>query len=197
MTHTAFTFSLSRWHSISQRVRASAQAKQTEAISTLGSTTLQHAPTQAQKTALAARGARALVQIDEARQALVVEGAVRKALAEANATAGVTGLLAEIEAKRQEARLLGALLDIDLLTRVSVDEAAAAMAARANDQGLLSSRHSVVAVTLVDINALEPLREQRNMLQAEINALNDRVNDLNKQTLKLELPDALAKEIGL
>lgn len=194
-----FQFSLSRAHSVADRLRQSAQAKQQTALATLGGTSLSHAPTAEQKTALGERGILALTQLAEARAELLAVGTIRAALATANAAAGVTTLLATIDAKRQEAKLLAQVTSIDLLTRVPLDQVAEALAQRPTSEvSMYGGRGSSgVPVTVVGVNALESLRVERLALEAEINALGDRVNDLNRTTVTVELEDSMAKVAGL
>lgn len=188
------TFTLSRAHSVADRLRALASAKQTEAQATLAGVNLSVAPTAAQKEALKARGQRALEQIDEAREALRAVGTIRTVLAEANAKAGVTELLSRIDAKRKELQFVESLCGIDLLTKPTLDNAEQTIASTNAARGGYAS---AVQISLVEPNALDGLREDRAVLTAEISAMSDQVNDLNRTTVTIELPEALAKAAGL
>jgi hypothetical protein len=191
------TFTLSRAHAIADRIRDMATAKQTEALATLSDTAIAHEPTEAQIGALRERGQRALAQIAEAGEALRTVGLIRETLAVANAKHGVTALLARIEARRQESRLLAKFTALDLLTRVSLDDVGPAFRERAATAAHPMTLRQGVSLNVVGLNALEPFRETKAALDAEINALGDEVNDLNRHTVEVELPDALARAVGL
>lgn len=199
-TLTAHTLTLSRWHAVADRIRASAMVQQREAIQILGNTQLSHAPTGEQKEALQARGQRALGLVSEARLALQVVGTIREALAQKNANEGVSQLLSQTEAKRQEAKFLGELGNIDLLTRVGLNHVEAALEKRPEpERPVYHARptSSGVPVTLVAVTALDEFQLARRLLDAEVSALTDRINDLNRATLTLEIPKTLAVAAGL
>lgn len=191
---TQHTFTLSRAHAVADRLRALAAAKQSEAQATLAGVHLSVAPSAAQKEALAARGQRALEQIDEAREALRAVGTIRTVLAQANAKAGVTELLARVDAARKELQFVESLCGIDLLTKPTLDNAEQCIAATAAARGGYANG---VQVSLVAPTALDGLREERAILTAEISSMSDAVNDLNRTTVTIELPAALAKAAGL
>jgi hypothetical protein len=194
MTMTAYTFTLSRAHAVADRLRKGADAKRDEALMTLTGHTFNHVPSDDQVAALKSRGERALASLASAREGLRAVGHIRETLAQANATAGVSQLLAQIEAKKQEARLLSQLTGVDLLTLVPLAQVNDAFTSRSHENSL---RGLSVRVGLVPLNAFDGLREELSVLNATISAMSDQVNDMNKKTITVELPEELAKEAGL
>lgn len=198
MAFTAYTLTLSRWHHVADRIKVIAEAKHQEALRTLGNTVIQQHLSASQVDALKARGARALGLIQEAREALAVVGAIRMALAQANADKRITVLLAEAEAKRREAKMLADYASIDLLTRTplsNVNKAIEANLAQPKDPYGGGSRG--VDVNLVAEDALDFVNEERIHLQAAVASITDQVAELNRATLTLDLPSKLAKDAGL
>lgn len=202
-----YTRSLSRWHLVANRIGALADSRQRQAIEALGGTYLQHAPTSEQKTALTERGQQSLTLIEESLAARRVVGKIRSALAEKNAAAGVSQLLAEIESKRKELALLREVEGIDLLTRVGINEIGEALEKRTGNESnmtpyAISSRGMSgsargVPVALVAYKDLAVFRERTVAMEAEVNALTDKVNDMNRGELTLAIPDAMATAAGL
>lgn len=194
---TAHTLSLSRWHIVADRLKTSIQVKQREALACIGNTQIQHAPTAVQKEALRERGKLAIQQIQEVRETLGVIGTIRSELAVKNAEVGVSALLAQIDAARQSSKLLGELCAIDLLTKMDLDEADTLFQKADSDRASMHRTYGGVAVNVVDPASLSSCRSDRADLDAEIAALTDRVNDLNRHTLTLHLPGSVARVAGL
>lgn len=204
MTQSAFTLPLSRWHHVAERFRTIADSKSQEAFATLGDLRLTTAITDSQRTALKLRGTAALDALGVARQATRVVGDIRRALADANAKAGVTALLATTESKRKERQLLAHFSTIDLVTKVGLDEVNAVLASRPVQDASGPSRRSVfggeaggVAVSAVRGDSLDFLQQSVIELDAEIASLTDQAADLNRAPLTITLPVALAKVAGL
>lgn len=194
---SAYTFTLSRAHAIADRLRKAADAKSEEAQNTLSGVALTAELTAEQRDVFRARGERARVQVEEARQGYTLVAHIRAAVAEANAKHGISRLLAETEAKRAEVRVLSVLVNLgnEALTAATLDTLTDALKARPTDsQGRVLGS---VRISLLGLSQFEPYRETRTVLQAQINALSDQVNDLNKNTITVELPENLAKEVGL
>lgn len=189
-----YTFTLSRAHAVADRLRKVAEAKRDDALIILSGHSFNHAPSEEQVAALNMRGERALTSLLEAREGLLAVGLIREKLAEANATAGVSQLLAQIEAKKHEARLLSQVTAIDLLTMVPLKQVDVAFKNRASEAG---SSHRSIHVSVVPLQAFEGMRAELATLNATISALSDQVNDLNKKTITVALPPILACEAGL
>lgn len=191
-----YTLTLSRWHHVADRIRQISESKHREAQHHLGGVSLLHPMAEAQLKSLQARGKRALGLLQEAREALSCVGAIRIALAQANADKGITRLLAEAEAKRRESKMLEAYEAIDLATKVPLAEANKALE-KATPSKDAYGRTSPIQASLVSPEALDFISDERRLLEAQVAALQDQVAELNRATLMVELPVKLAKDVGL
>lgn len=192
-----YTVSLSRWHTIANRLKSHAEALFERAEEVLGRTSAQHELNTAQRDALAARGQAALDDVVQAREALKASATVRAALAHANAVHGVSAKLAQAEGLRREIQLLDSLTKIDMLARVSLEDANNALSKRVGEGGTLSARLASVPLALVPLNALDAHARDKTLLERQQQELMDEVNTLNRNTLAIALPEAIAAQAGL
>ena len=195
MTQRSFNLTLSRWHHVADRIRQVADSRASEALMALNGTSVGATLTQDQVEALRARGAKALESLALARTAQTTVALIRRALAQANAQAGVTGLLADAEGKRREAKLLRQFAGLDLVTKTGLDQANDALAAAQARERTFG--RTDIAVTLVAPNALDGLANEAAALESAVAALTDQVADLNRTKLELSLPEELAQIVGL
>lgn len=199
MTQTAYTLPLSRWHHVADRIREIAERRHLEATSVLGGTSLsRHAPLgDAQVDALRKRGAKALERVGEVIEAQRVVGQIRVALAKANAEKGVSELLSLAEAKRRELRVLNDYAQIDLVTRVPLDQAVETLRNGNENKDGAPMRSLSLPVALVETDALDWVSDEIESLNSQVASLTDQVAELNRATLTIQLPAALAKAVGL
>ena len=193
-----FTLSLSRWHTVAKRLSAHGEALFENAMGVLSGASVQHELGEAQKAALAERGTKALSDLDEARSAIGAAATVRAALSHANAQHGVSAKLAQAEGMRREVQLLDQLARIDLLARVELDQANAALAKRGASEDLIGMRRvASLPVALVAIDALDKHARDKSMLERAQQELMDEINDLNRNTLSIDLPVEVAAHASL
>lgn len=192
-----YTVPLSRWHTIANRLKSHAETAFERAQSILGHTNAQHELSDAQRQALAQRGEQALADLDQGRACLKAATKVRSHLAQANATRGVSAKLAEAEGLRREIQLLDSLTSVDLLARVSLEDANAALTKRVGEGSVMGSRALSVPLALVPLNALDKHEREKSLLERQQQELMDEVNTLNRNTLEIELPQDIASLAGL
>lgn len=196
MSTKSFNLTLSRWHHVADRIAGLSTQLHGEAVKALGHTSLATTINDQQATALRARGEKALKWVQEAQDALVIVGAIRVALAKANATHGITTKLAEAESLRRQIKAIEELTSIDLVTRTPLDNVNDAIAsAQPVRDGF--GRSNAVLVALVDASSLDHLADQAIALKARVAALTDEVASLNRASLSLELPTELAQAVGV
>ena len=193
-----FTLSLSRWHTIAKRLSAHGEALFENAMSVLGSANVQHELGETQKAALLERGSKALADLSEARSAISAAARVRAALSHANAAHGISAKLALAEGMRREVQLLDQLSRIDLLARVELDKANEALSKRPSSEDVIGMRRvGALPVALVAIDALDPHARDKSLLERQQQELMDEINDLNRNTLSIDLPVDVAVHASL
>lgn len=194
MSTRSFSLPLSRWHHIADRIRVFGDAKRTSALAVLEGTPIRNALTTEQIEALKLRGQKALTDLATARIAVQTVAVIRERLATANAEFGVNAVLSQAEGKRKEAALLRAVANIDLVTKVPLDNINNVLSQQKTEReyGFNGIRPAVV-----DASALTLFEDEAAALESEAAALTDAVADLNRNTLSIELPLDLAKAAGL
>lgn len=193
-----FTLSLSRWHTIAKRLSVHGEALFENAMSVLGSANVQHELGDTQKAALVERGSKALADLTEARSAISTAALVRAALSHANAQHGISAKLAMAEGMRREVQLLDQLGRIDLLARVELDKANDTLTKRTTSEDIMGTRRlGALPVALVAIDALDTHARDKSLLERQQQELMDEINDLNRNTLSIELPVDIAAHASL
>ena len=93
--------------------------------------------------------------------------------------------------------MLDDLSKVDLLARVSLEDANSALTKRVAEGGALSARLSAVPLALVPLNALDQHARDKVLLERQQQELMDEVNTLNRNTLAIDLPQEIASLAGL
>lgn len=195
MTVRTITLSLSRWHIVAERFRAEGEALASQSAETLSSAHTSTRLSESQLAGLKERGQQALVDLKQAQKLLHAWGVVRSKLAEANAKAGVSSLLAEAEGVRRQIRLLEQVSKIDLLkNKVELEQVNAELESHKESA---SHFHHGLEIALVDVNALDGFKSEVVRLRAAHQTMMDEVNDKNRLTLSLDLEDEIAKQASL
>lgn len=195
MENKTYTLALSRWHTIANRLNAHAEGLFENAQRILGSSHAQHELSDAQRAALASRGQQALQDINDARAAMRGAAKIRAELAQANATHGVSAKLAEAEGLRRQIQKLSQLQDIDLLSKVALDDANTVISKRTSDG--MGGRMMSVPLALVALDALDGHARDKELLDRAQQELMDEVNTINRNTLSIDLDVGVARHAGL
>lgn len=199
MSHSKrFSLSLSRWHTIAERLSTLADARAKEALNTIGNTNVSFALDTEQVEALRARGVEATRLVALARLGFKTVASIRDSLARANAETGVSGLLAQTAGVRRELKLVRSISEVDVTLRTSLDKVNERLAVQQGERSI-SSRlgHGGIPVNIVDNREVAKAKEEITQLELSLALLSDQVNDLNRKTIEIELPEVLAKEVGL
>ncbi len=194
MSTRSFSLPLSRWHHIADRIRVFGETKRTSALAVLEGTPIRNALTDEQIAALKQRGQKALADLTTARTAVQTVAVIRERLATANAEFGVNAVLSQAEGKRKEAALLRAVANVDLLTKVPLDNVNTVLSQQKTER---EYGFSGIRPAVVDASALSSFEDEASVLESEAAALTDAVADLNRNTLSIELPLDLAQAAGL
>lgn len=194
MSTRSFSLPLSRWHHIADRIRVFGESKRTSALAVLEGTPIRNSLTPEQVDALKQRGQKALADLTTARAAVQTVAVIRERLATANAEYGVNAVLSQAEGKRKEAALLRAVANVDLLTKVPLDNVNTVLSQQKTER---EYGFSGIRPAVVEASALASFEEEAAVLESEAAGLTDAVADLNRNVLSIDLPLELAKAAGL
>lgn len=194
MSTRSFSLPLSRWHHIADRIRVFGESKRTSALAVLEGAPVRNTLTVEQIDALKQRGQKALADLTTARTAVQTVATIRERLATANAEFGVNAVLSQAEGKRKEAALLRAVANVDLVTKVPLDNVNTVLSQQKTDR---EYGFSGIRPAVVDANALSAFEDEAVVLESEAAALTDAVADLNRNTVSIDLPVELAQAAGL
>lgn len=191
-----FTLSLSRWHKVAERLAKNYTEQTSAAKNTLNNTTVGGYLGEAQATRLkdeCAQARRDLHRAFSIQDSLVK---LRKALGEANARIGVTNELAEYDALCRRQKLLETILAAQSTDMINLEDLP-----NLPKQIMVESRYDnsrgTVRVGLLDTTALSEINEESQALSSRIYALADKISDLNRERLSLDLPEDIARIAGL
>lgn len=194
-----YSLSLSRWHTIAERLSTLADARAKEALNTIGNTNVSFVLDTEQVEALRVRGVEATRLVALARLGFKTVAFIRDNLARANAETGVSGLLAQTAGVRRELKLVRSISEVDVTLRTSLDKVNARLEGQQGERSLSSrmNLHGSIPVNIVDNREVAKAKEEITQLELSLALLSDQVNDLNRKTIEIALPEVLAKEVGL
>ena len=191
-----YTLSLSRWHKVAERLAKSYTEMTSAAKNTLNNTVVGGYLGESQAARLKGECAQARHALHSAfaiQDSLVK---LRKALGEANTRAGVATELAEYDALCRRQKLLETILAAQSSDMVNMEDLP-----NLPKQIMVENRYDngrgTVRVGLLDTAALSEFNEESKTLSARIYALADKISDLNRERLSLELPEEIARIAGL
>lgn len=194
---TIKTMTLTRWHHVADRLNGKIKELESSAQSTLNGTTVTAFQGGEQVRSLEKRRAVAIEQVAFARRLIATVGAIREALAHANAQHGVSAQLSRLDALNREIRMLGMLGAIDNDAKIQVSHLDAHFQALNGADAVRTRLVNAVSVALLPEDQQDAWNDERDALQARAHALSDTINDLNHQTLSLDLSDDVARIAGV
>lgn len=192
-----YTVSLTRWHKVAERL-ARAYGELTESARValvdtkvtgyLGETQVQRLQEQTAE------------QLEALRRAFRLQDAlvgIRRAIGEANARTGINAELAEHDALSRRQRFLETLLEAQTSQMVALGELDKLPAPKLPEHSYHVDQVATLPVRTLDVPAEAALRREAEELRARVYALADRINDLNRERLTLELSEEAAQAAGL
>ena len=196
------SLTLSRWHHVANRLRNMAQKLNDEAYETLANTRISSIIDDEQMEAMEKRGQDAL---NKARLVMIAHqglGIIRGELSKANNENGVSGLLAVVEALRQERNHLQKLVSVDVLTMPSLKNANEALEKQSKNTTksigyLRGEEKDGMALRVVNIDSLDEFKNRIIDVEVEIQALTDEISEINQKAIKIDLPDEVVKMANL
>lgn len=196
MTEHTYSLSLSRWHKVAERLARSYAELSQSTRNTLINTQVNGYLGETQVSRLHAVSEQQLANLERAfllQDALVQ---IRQALGEANARVGVTKDLAEYDVLIRRQKFLESILLAQGNEMIEFSELP-----QLPKQLVVEDRYDrsrgAVKVRMLTKEAETKLRDQAEQLRQRVYALSDRISDLNRERLVLELPDDIARVAGL
>ncbi len=193
---TSHTLSISRWHKVAERLSRTYTELTQSVRNTYNNTQVGGYLGESQVARLRDLGqaeAHHLQQAFSIQDALIL---IRQAIGDSNAKTGVARELAAYDALTRRQKLLESLLNAQSTDMVSLDEIS-----KLPNQIVSEDRYdrtrSLIKVKVLDVVTESWLRSEIEALRAKVYALADRISDLNRERLTLELPEDIARAAGL
>jgi hypothetical protein len=193
----AYTLPLTRWHKVAERLSRAYGELTQAAHRFLAETKVTGYLGEQQVERLQAQGAEQLEALQRAFRLQEEQVGVRRAIGEANARTGINAELAEHDALARRLKFLEALLAAQSSQMVGLDELEKLPGPQLPQGQFFSESDRTLAVQTLAPAAEADLRQEVEALRARVYALADRINDLNRERLTLELSEDAARVAGL
>jgi len=188
-----YSITLSRAHKLAERLKARAAELSAAAVENAGAVPVHgKTGTAAQIEALQARDAAAATALDECLSVHSILGNVRQAIGRANASFGVSDMLTEQAVLSAQLASIKAYLDAAKRPGIRPHEVATWEPMNRGEFGVRAVE--VQATTPEKVAHYEAVQRQ---LQARLYALSDDISAANAKKISVELPESLAKLVGL
>lgn len=185
------TVTLRRAHNIAERIAEQMAYFKTEVQRLAPSTTVRSFHGEEQVQQLRANASEAVGALYDHQRYALVQADIRARLGRANVEAGVSGLLAKIEAKKKQLALFRSFLEhkpgADTL---SVD----ALRKWTPPEGRIAP---VAEVNALSAEIFKRVEGERQALERELFVLSDELAELNARKVELEIPTYVAEALGL
>ena len=195
-----YTLTLTRWHKVAERINAALKQREANVKTAFTATTISpwnKAGVEDKAADIAWRAAEDLALIEAGAQTIAT---IRTALALRNAQLGIAAKLAEAEAANRRAVLYKTVIEgqkPDMVRPADMSALPAELLGEPEHWTVL--RRPALAVTLqtADQALIEALREKLEQEQARTTRLLDEVADLNRETVEVDVPEAVVSIAGL
>jgi hypothetical protein len=192
----AYSGTLTRWHKVAERLSKEYSALSKSAKAGLSETTVSEYLGEMQESRLLQFRDQCLQQLQRALEIQDAVTLIRQALGDANDRSGVTRELAVYDKLVKRSNLLNAIVDSQNAQLVSIGELKHIKNPGRGDEWR-DRGQTKIAVGLLDGELLSQLKGRAEEATAAMYAQADRVADLNKSSLTLELPTDIARIAGL
>lgn len=191
-----YTLSISRWHKVAERL-SRIYTELTQGVrKTYTNTQISGYLGESQIARIRELGEREAINLLRAftlQDALIL---IRQAIGEVNAKTGVTHELAEYDALMRRHKLLESILTAQSTDMIGLDEILMLPQQVAKEDRYDRSSANVT-VKVLSSETESDLRRQAEALLVKAYALSDKISDLNREKLSLDLPEDIAQAAGL
>lgn len=196
MTNRTYSCTLTRWHKVTERLTKEFSALTKAAKSGLAETTVTEYLGEAQETRLIDLRESCLKQIDSALAVQESIVHIRQTLGAANESQGVSRALADYDKLVKRVNLFESLLSARSSEQVAIGELKAVKNPGRSEK-YLDRGQPKIAVAMLDGESLDRIQAQFSEATTAMYAQADRLADLNKWVLEIELQPDIAKLAGL
>lgn len=196
MTNRTYSCTLTRWHKVTERLTKEFSALTKAAKSGLAETTVTEYLGEAQETRLIDLRESCLKQIDSALAVQESIVHIRQTLGSANESQGVSRALADYDKLVKRVNLFESLLSARSSEQVAIGELKAVKNPGRSEK-YLDRGQPKIAVAMLDGESLDRIQAQFSEATTAMYAQADRLADLNKWVLEIELQPDIAKLAGL
>jgi len=193
---TSHTLSLTRWHKVAERLSRTYTELTQGVRNTFNNTQVSGYLGESQVDRIREIGK---TEASNLRRAFELQDAlikIRQAIGEANAKTGVNRELAEYDALMRRHKLLETILVGQSTDMVALDEVSM-LPKQILSEDRYDRTRGTVKVKVLDAESEAYLRKEAESILAKGYALSDRISDLNRERLTLELPEDIARAAGL
>ena len=192
----SYTLSLSRWHKVAERLARNYTELTQAARNALNNTQVGGFLGESQVSRLQEFAGQQLVNLHKAFEVQDALASIRQAIGDANARVGVSKDLADYDALSRRQKLLETILAAQTSDMVSFEEMS-----QLPKQILTEDRYDrskgTVRVRMLDGEAVTRLMGEVESLRSKVYALADRISDLNRERLTIDLGEEIAQVAGL
>ncbi len=191
-----YTLSISRWHKVAERLSRTYTELTQGVRKTYTNTQISGYLGESQIARIRELGEREAINLLRAftlQDALIL---IRQAIGEVNAKTGVTHELAEYDALMRRHKLLENILTAQSTDMIGLDEILMLPQQVAKEDRYDRSSANVT-VKVLSSETESDLRRQAEALLVKAYALSDKISDLNREKLSLDLPEDIAQAAGL
>jgi len=196
MTQQTYTCTLTRWHKVAERLTREFTDLSKSAKAGLTEMTVSEYLGESQISRLSGFRDECLEKLESALRIQDAIVRIRQSLSAANEQHGVASALAEYDKLQKRATLLGALVSADDGQKVGLHELQHVKNPAKSDDWRERGQ-TKIPVAMLDSEQRVSLKNRADEAMAAAYAQADRVADLNKAQLQLELPPDIARLAGL
>ena len=192
----SYTLSLSRWHKVAERLARIYTELTQNARNSFNNTQINGYLGDSQVDRLRDESKVHFAKLYRAFRVQDALFTIRQAIGDANAKTGVARELAEYDALARRYKLLESILTAQSSEMVTFDEMP-----RLPRQIIAEDRYDrskgVVRVRMLEAETFDVLKADAEALRTKIYTLTDKISDLNRERMTLELSEEIAQEAGM
>jgi hypothetical protein len=193
---TSYTLSLSRWHKVAERLARSYAELTQVARNTFNNTQVSGYLGDAQVARLRDLSSQQMDSLHRAFRLQDALASIRQAIGNANAKTGVSKELADYDALSRRQKLLESVLTAQSSEMVDFEEMPQLPKQIVSEDRYDRSK-GAVRVRMLTNDAVASLRTEADQLRVKVYALADKISDLNRERLTLEIDEEIAQAAGL